>query len=181
VVEIKKTTEKGRNRKAKATEKKGSVNHRLVSILRRDRSPVANPPRTEFPRRKNPDGHEVKKFGFRDDGRVVTCERQLAVGINWGNHHSRRTRDFPLGSHFDFTSKQIGGKRREDLEAGMQKLGRGKQRRLKVQLLWDILGPDTVSKSAQSSLGSHFRKPSMPRGHSAVISKNWWAISSLGC
>jgi hypothetical protein len=68
----------------------------------------------------------------------------------------------------------------EDLEAGRQELGRGKQRRLKVQFLWDILGPDTVSKSAQSSPGSYFRNPSMPRGHSAVIPNNWWAISSLG-
>jgi hypothetical protein len=40
----------------------------------------------------------------------------------------------------------------------MQELGHGKQRRLKAQLLWDILKPDTASKSAQSSPGSHFRK-----------------------
>jgi hypothetical protein len=53
----------------------------------------------------------------------------------------------------------------------MQELGHGKQRRLKAQLLWDILEPDTVSKSAQSSPGGHFRNPSMPRGHLAVISK----------
>jgi hypothetical protein len=35
----------------------------------------------------------------------------------------------------------------------------------------DILEPDTVSKSAQSSPGGYFRNPSMPRGHPAVISK----------
>jgi hypothetical protein len=40
----------------------------------------------------------------------------------------------------------------------MQELGHGKQRRLKAQLLWDILEPDTVSKSAQSSPGSYSRK-----------------------
>jgi hypothetical protein len=53
----------------------------------------------------------------------------------------------------------------------MQELGRGKQRRLKAQLLWDILEPDTVSKSAQSSPGGYFRNPNMPRGHLAVISE----------
>jgi hypothetical protein len=53
----------------------------------------------------------------------------------------------------------------------MQELGHGKQRRLKAQLLWDILEPDTVSKSAQSSPGGYFRNPSMLRGHLAVISK----------
>jgi hypothetical protein len=53
----------------------------------------------------------------------------------------------------------------------MQELGHGKQRRLKAQLLWDILEPDTVSKSAQSSPGGYFRNLSMPRGHPVVISK----------
>jgi hypothetical protein len=53
----------------------------------------------------------------------------------------------------------------------MQELGHGKQRRLKAQLLWDILKPDTVSKSAQSSPGGYFRNLSMPRGHLAVISE----------
>ena len=91
MVEIKEAAEKGRDGKAEAAEKKRSVNYRLVGILCRDSSPVANPPRTEFPRRKNPDGHEVEKFGLRDDGHVVTCERQLAVGVDWRNHHGRRT------------------------------------------------------------------------------------------
>jgi hypothetical protein len=53
----------------------------------------------------------------------------------------------------------------------MQELGRGKQRQLKAQLLWDILESDTLSKSAQSSLGGYFQNPSMPRGHPTVISK----------
>jgi hypothetical protein len=53
----------------------------------------------------------------------------------------------------------------------MQELGHEKQRRLKAQLLWDILEPDTASKSAQSSPGGYFRNPSMPRGHLAVISE----------
>jgi hypothetical protein len=53
----------------------------------------------------------------------------------------------------------------------MQELGHGKQRRLKAQLLWDILEPDTASKSNQSSPGGYFRNLSMPRGHLVVISE----------
>jgi hypothetical protein len=53
----------------------------------------------------------------------------------------------------------------------MQELGHGKQRRLKARLLRDILEPDTLSKSAQSSPGGYFRNPSMPRGYPTVISK----------
>ena len=108
VVEIKEAAEKGRDGKAEAAEKKRSVNYRLVGILCRDSSPVANPPRTEFPRRKNPDGYEVEKFRLRNDGHVVTCERQLAVGVDWRNHHSRRARGLPLGCHLDSTSEQSG-------------------------------------------------------------------------
>ena len=75
VVEIKEATEKGRDGKAEAAEKKSSVNYRLVGILCRDSSPVANPPRTEFPRRKNPDGDKTEKLIFGNNRHVVTCER----------------------------------------------------------------------------------------------------------
>ena len=74
VVEIKETAEKRRDGKAKAAEKKRGVNYRLVGILCRDSSPVANPPRTEFPRRKNPDGDKAEKLSFRNYRHVVTCE-----------------------------------------------------------------------------------------------------------
>jgi hypothetical protein len=60
---------------------------------------------------------------------------------------------------------------RKDSEARKQELGHGKQRRLKAHHLWDILEPDTVSKSAQSSPGGYFQNPSVPRGHPAVISR----------
>jgi hypothetical protein len=49
---------------------------------------VANPPRTELPQGKNPDGHEVEKVRLRDNRHMVTCERQLAVGVDGGNHRS---------------------------------------------------------------------------------------------
>jgi hypothetical protein len=108
MIEIKEVAEKGRDGKAKAAEKKRGVNNGLVGILCRNSRPMANPPRTEFPRRKNPDGYEMKNFSFRNDGHVVTCERQLAVGVDWRNHHSRRARGLPLGCHLDSTSEQSG-------------------------------------------------------------------------
>ena len=108
MVEIKEAAEKGRNGKTEAAEKERSVNHGLMGILSRDSNPMANPPRTEFPRGKNPDGHKVEKFGLGDDRHVVTCERQLVVGVDWRNHHSRQARGLPLGCHLDSTSDQSG-------------------------------------------------------------------------
>ena len=108
MVEIKEAAEKGRNGKTEAAEKERSVNHGLMGILCRDSDPMANPPRTELPRGKDPDGHEVEKFGLGDDRHVVTCERQLAVGVDWRNHHSRGTRGLPLGRHLDSTSERSG-------------------------------------------------------------------------
>jgi hypothetical protein len=108
VVEIKEAAKKGRDGKAKAAEKERGVNNGLMGILYRNSKPMANSPRTEFSRRKNPDRYEVEKFRFRNDGHVVTYERQLAVGVDWRNHHSRRARGLPLGCHLDSTSEQSG-------------------------------------------------------------------------
>jgi hypothetical protein len=58
---------------------------------------------------------------------------------------------------------------REDSEAGKQELGHRKQRRLKAQHLWDILEPDTVSKSAQSSPGGYLQNTGAPPHHSTII------------
>ena len=74
MVEIKKAAEKGRDGKAEAAEKKRSVNYRLVGILCWDSSPVADPPRTEFPRRKNPDGDKTEELSFGNNRHMVTCE-----------------------------------------------------------------------------------------------------------
>jgi hypothetical protein len=60
---------------------------------------------------------------------------------------------------------------RENLKAGKQELGHGKQRRPKAQYLWDIPEPDTVSKSTQSAPDSCSQNTSAPRHHSAVTSK----------
>jgi hypothetical protein len=169
MIEIKEATEKGRNGKAKAAEKERSINNGLMGILSWDSNPMANPPRTEFPRRENPDGHEVEKFGLRDDGHVVTCERQLAVGVEWRNHHGRRTRGLPLGRHLDSTGEQSGRRIAERIRK--QELGHGKQRRLKAQYLWDLPEPDTVSKRAQSALGGYFQNTGVPRDHPTAISR----------
>ena len=88
VVEIKEAAEKGRNGKTEAEEKERSVNHGLMGILCRDSDPMANPPRTELLRRKDPDGHEMEKVRLRNNRHMVTCERQLAVGVDRGNHRS---------------------------------------------------------------------------------------------
>jgi hypothetical protein len=106
MVEIKEAAEKGRNGKAETAEKARGINHGLMGILSWDINPMANPPRAEFPRRENPDGYEVEKFRLRDDEHVVTCERQLTVGVDWRNHHGGRTRGFSLGRHLDSTSEQ---------------------------------------------------------------------------
>jgi hypothetical protein len=132
MVEIKEAMEKGRDGKAKAAEKERGVNNGLMGILCRNSKPMANPPRTEFSRRKNPDRYEVEKFSFRNDGHVVTCERQLAVGVNSSRSSSWVPSRFYQRAEWEANS-------REDSEARKQELGDGKQRRLKAQHLWDIL------------------------------------------
>jgi hypothetical protein len=87
-IEIKEATEKGRNRKSETAEKKRNINHGFVGILCRNSGPMANPPRTELPRGKDPDGHEMEEVRLGDNRHMVTCERQLAVGVDGGNHRS---------------------------------------------------------------------------------------------
>jgi hypothetical protein len=76
-------------------------------------------------------------------------------------------------------------KDREDLEAGKQELGHGKQRRLKAQNIWDLPGSDTVSEKrpvitrrlllkrrrAMSSPGGYFESTGVPHHHSAITFK----------
>jgi hypothetical protein len=89
VIEIKKTAKKGGNRKSKNAEKKRNINNRFVGVLCWNSDPVANPPRTELLRRKNSDGHEMENVRLRNNRHMVTCERQLAVGIDGGNDSNR--------------------------------------------------------------------------------------------
>jgi hypothetical protein len=87
-IKIKEAAEKRRNGESETAEKKRNVNHGFMGILCRNSDPVANPPRTELPRGKDPDGHEVEKVRLGDNRHVVTCERQLAVGVDGGNCRS---------------------------------------------------------------------------------------------
>ena len=105
-IEIKEATEKGRNGKTETAEKKRNINYGFVGILCRDSDPMANPPRTKLPRGKDPDGYEVEKVRLGDNGHVITCERQLAVGVDRGNYRSGSTRGFSLGRHLKSTSEQ---------------------------------------------------------------------------
>ena len=85
VIEIKETAKERRNGKSKAADEKRKLNDGFVGVFSRNSDPTADPPRTELLWRKNSDGYEMKKVGFRDDRHVVTCERQLTVGIDRRN------------------------------------------------------------------------------------------------
>jgi hypothetical protein len=86
MIEIKEAAEKGGNGKTETAEKERNVNYGLMGILCRDSVPMTNPPRTQLPRGKDPDGQKVEKVGLGDNKHVVTCERQLTVGVDWRNH-----------------------------------------------------------------------------------------------
>jgi hypothetical protein len=85
-IEIKETAEKGGNRKSNTAEKKRNINNRFVGVLCWNNDPVANSPKTELLRRKNPDGYEMKEVRFGYNRHMVTCEGQLTVGIDGGNN-----------------------------------------------------------------------------------------------
>jgi hypothetical protein len=105
-IEIKETAEERRNGKSKSVDKKRNVNDGFVGVFCRSSDPTTDPPRTELLRRKNSDRNKMKKVGFRDNRHMVTCERQLTVGIDGGNDCDGRTRSFPLGRHLNLASEQ---------------------------------------------------------------------------
>jgi hypothetical protein len=107
-IEVKEAAEKGRNGKTETAEKKRNINHRFMGILCWDSNPMANPPRTKLPRGKDPDRHEVEKVRLGDNRHMVTCERQLVVGVDGGNHRSGWTRGLSLGRHLNSTGEQSG-------------------------------------------------------------------------
>jgi hypothetical protein len=82
VIEIKETAKERRNGKSKSADEKRNVNDGFVGVFCRNSDPTADPPRTELLRRKNSDGYEMEKVGFRDNRHVVTCEGQLTIGID---------------------------------------------------------------------------------------------------
>ena len=108
-IEIKETAEERRNGKSKAADEKRNINDRFVGVFCRNSDPTADLPRTEFLRGKNSDGYKMEKVGFRNNRHVVTCERQLTVGIDGGNDCGRRTLGFPLGRHLNRAGEQSEG------------------------------------------------------------------------
>jgi hypothetical protein len=109
VIQIKETAEERRNGKSKSTDEKRNINDGFVGVLCRNSDPTADPLRTELLRRKNSDGYEMEKVRFRDNRHVVTCERQLPVGIDGGNDYGRRTLGFTLGRHINCAGEQSEG------------------------------------------------------------------------
>jgi hypothetical protein len=120
MIEIKETTEERRNRKSKAADEKRNIDNILVGVLRRDSDPTADPPRTKFLQRKNSDGDEVKKVGLRNNRHVVTCEKQLAVGIEGRNGHGRRTLILPLGRHLNLAARAGQEARSQESREGLE-------------------------------------------------------------
>jgi hypothetical protein len=170
VIEIKETAEERRNGKSKAVDEKRNVNDGFVGVFCGNSDPTADPPRTELLRRNNSDGYEMEKVGFRDDRHVVTCERQLTVGIDRRNDCGRRTLGFPLGRHLNLAGEQSGGNiAREQRRPGCRKakLGHRMQRRVTVQYIWGFLGPDVISK----------KRPVITQ---SLFLKRWRVMSSLG-
>jgi hypothetical protein len=110
VIEIKETAEKGRNRKSKAVEEEWNVNNRLMGVFCWNSDPTADPLGIELFRRKNSDGHEMEKVRLRNNRHMVTCERQLAIGIDGGNDSNGRTRGFPLGRHLNLVGERSGSR-----------------------------------------------------------------------
>ena len=109
MIKIKETAEERGNWKSKAADEKRNVNDRFVGVFCRNSDPTADPPRTELLRRKNSDGYEMEEVGFRDNRHVVTCERQLTVGIDRRNDCGGRTLGFPLGHHLNRAGEQSEG------------------------------------------------------------------------
>jgi hypothetical protein len=151
MVEIKETAEERRNRKSKAADEKRNINNGLVGVLRRDSDPTTDPPRTKLLRRKNSDGDKMKKVGLRNNRHVITCERQLAVGIDGRNDRDRGILTLPLGRHLnlagELSGSEITRKQRRSVSEITRKQTRSVSRKAGLGL-----------KSAQSSLGRCFQK-----------------------
>ena len=85
-------------------DEKRNIDDGLVGIFCRNSDPTANPPRTKFLRRKNSNIDKVEEIRFRDNRHVVTCKRQLAVGVDGRNDHCSRILVLPLGRHRNLVS-----------------------------------------------------------------------------
>jgi hypothetical protein len=112
IVKVKETTKEGRNGKSEATDKKRDVNNGLVGILHRDSNPTTNPPRAKLLQRKNSDRDKMEKIRLGNNKHMITCERQLAVGIDGRNNRSGRILTLLLGRHHNL----VGGPRGSEIK-----------------------------------------------------------------
>jgi hypothetical protein len=161
MVEIKETAEERRNRKSKAADEKRNINNGLVGVLRRDSDPTTAPPRTKLLRRKNSDGDKMKKVGLRNNRHVITCERQLAVGIDGRNDRIRGILTFPLGRHLNLAGELSGSEiTRKQRRSVSRKAGIGlrTQRHATARYKWGFPGPDAISKKCPVITRSLFPK-----------------------
>jgi hypothetical protein len=171
VIEIKETAEERRNGKSKSADEKRNINDGFVVVFCRNSDPMADPRGTELLRRKNSDGYEMEKVGFRDNRHVVTCEGQMTVGIDRRDVCGRRTLGFPFGRHLNLAGEQSeGGIAREQRRPGCRKakLGHRMQRHATVQYIWGFPGPNAISK----------KHPVITQ---PLFLKRWRAMSSPGC
>jgi hypothetical protein len=149
MVEIKETAEERRNRKSKVADEKRNINNGFVGVLRRDIDPTTDPPRTKLLRRKNSDGDKMKKAGLRNNRHVITCERQLAVGINERNGRGRGILTLLLGHHLNLAGELSGSKiTMKQRRSGSRKVGLGlrMQRHATARYKWGFPRLDAISK-----------------------------------
>jgi hypothetical protein len=160
VIEIKETAKKGGNRKSKTADKKRNINNRFMGVLCWNSDPVANPSRTELLRRKNPDGYEMKEVGLGYNRHMVTCERQLAVGIDGGNDSDGQTRGFPLGRHLNLAGERSGSRTAKGQRGPGCRKARTRARNVETRNnavhVGFFPGQIPFPKSAQSSLSCYF-------------------------
>jgi hypothetical protein len=169
-IKIKEIAEERRNGKSKVVDEKRNINDGFMGVFCQNSDPTADPPRTEFLRRKNSDGYEMEKVGFRDNRHVVTCERQLTVGIDRRNDRDRRTLSLPLGRHLNLAGERSGSniaREQRRPECRKAKLGHRMQRHATVQYIWGFPRPDAISK----------KRPVITQ---LLFLKRWRAMSSLG-
>jgi hypothetical protein len=162
-IEIKETAEERRNGKSKSADKKRNVNDGFVGVFCQNNDPMTDLPRTELLQRKNSDRNEMKKVGFRDNRHMVTCERQLTIGIDGGNDCDGRTRSFPLGRHLNLAARRGGSNAaREQRRPGCRK---ARTRARKAEAC------DSTVHMGVFRARRHFQNVGTPCHHPTVISK----------
>jgi hypothetical protein len=126
----------------------------------------------------------MKKVRLRNNRHVITCERQLAVGINGRNNCSRGILTLPLGRHLNLAGKLSGSEiTRKQRRFGSRKAGLGlrMQRHATAQYKWGFPGPDAISKKCPVITRSLFPKiPTWPNITQLLFLKRLRAKSSLG-